>query len=146
MAIEVEETGNTEKNPKGTDSSSLESVVREQAKQIEELTKTVIGLSNNAQQLSIPGASLAELIERLVPKKETSDDLSGGVTMDRIPKDDVMDTPVTYYAPLNGYVISGDIRQYSSTTTIVELFNKGSTMKSLPLPSTERALKKRLSS
>jgi hypothetical protein len=53
---------------------------------------------------------LAELIERLVPNKETSDDLSGGVTMDRIPKDDVMDTPVTYYAPLNGYVISGDIR------------------------------------
>lgn len=73
----------------------------------------IAALKNNQQQgqSGITAEQLAQILSVVTKKQEEELDLSAGVVAEKIPVEDIDDKGVTFYAPLSGYVISGDTRQ-----------------------------------
>lgn len=104
---EVPKESNSEK-----ESKTLE---HEQSRIIAEMRLELEALKKN--QMFSPAAvggisaeQLKEILQVVTQKKEEELDLSQGVVAEKIPKEDFNPEGVRFYAPLAGYVISGDKR------------------------------------
>lgn len=100
-----------EKGNEGNESSAeLERLKKEN----EALKKAAAEKQQSANQNQIPAGitaeQLTEILKVFTQKKDEEADLQAGVVAEKVPLEDIDQDGVVFYAPLSGYVISGDSR------------------------------------